>query len=282
MEEPKSYSVIIVPSDHSGTRQFRISRTMVVVGSALAVLLAVVLLTFAVTHLSVLRTARRVSTLEEENAQLREDLARVDELASELEFLSAQRAQIMKMLGNEDFDTAETGGGADALVLDPVDPLADAEKVQQLFADGARQGFAPRQWPVDGDVTREFFPQPEDGRPAHPGLSLEAADGEAVRAAGRGRVVESRLDSDGRPELVLDHGYGFRSVYVGFDRSLVSAGQIVEQGQAIAAFGDRSPEGRNRAGRIDPPALYFEIRVDGVPIDPREYLTPRQGHRRGS
>jgi murein DD-endopeptidase MepM/ murein hydrolase activator NlpD len=63
---------------------------------------------------------------------------------------------------------------------------------------------------------------------------------------------------------------------------LVSAGQIVEQQQAIAAFDVTSPERRGGAGRIDGTALYFEIRVDGIAIDPRKYLTPRQGRRRGS
>lgn len=282
MEEPKSYSVIIVPSDHSGTRQFRVSRTMVILGSVLAVTLAGVVLTFAATHLSVLRTARRVGTLEEENAQLREDVARVDGLARELEFLSAQRAQILNMLGGEEFDTTDLGSTAESLAEEGTDPLADVERIQQLFADGARQGMAPRSWPADGAVQREFFPEAEDGQDAHPGLTIAVGPGEPVRAAGRGRVVESRLDAQGDPVLVIDHGYGFRSVYAGFARALVGAGQIVEHGQAIAEFDKAHSGGRGGAGRIEGPALYFEIRVDGMPIDPREYLTPRQGHRRGS
>ena len=282
MEEPKSYSVIIVPSDHSGTRQFRITRTMVIVGGILLVVFTGLILTFAGTHLGVLRTARRVAALEEENAQLREDVARVDELAGELEFLSAQRAQVLKMLGGEEFDAAELGRAMEGMELEQVDPLSDVERVQQLFADGARQGLAPRSWPLDGTVLREFFPDTEDDRPAHPGLSIEVVSGEPVRAAGRGRVVESRLGEDGEPLLVIEHGYGFQSVYAGFARSLVRVGQSVERRQPIAEFDAESSAVRSGVGRIGGPALYFEIRVDGMPIDPREYLTPRQGHRRGS
>jgi hypothetical protein len=100
-EEPKSYSVIIVPSDHSKTRQFRVSQIMVYVGAGLVATLLVVFVTFAATHLSVLQTAQKVNTLEAENLQLREDVARIDELARQLEVLSAQRAQIVNMLGGE-------------------------------------------------------------------------------------------------------------------------------------------------------------------------------------
>lgn len=282
VEEPKSYSVIIVPSDHSGTRQFRVSRTLVIAAVALLVIVVGVVLTFVATHLSVLQTARRVGSLEEENAQLREDVARIDELARDLEYLSAQRAQILNMLGGEEFDAVEFGGVTEPLLIESAEPLSDAERVQQLFADGARRGFAPRSWPLEGEVAREFLPEAEGGADAHPGLTLRAMPDEAVRAAGRGRVVESRLGDAQVPVLVIDHGYGFRSVYAGFARTLVRVGQVVERQQEIAEFDGSGPGGRDRAGQIDGPALYFEIRVDGMPIDPREYLTPRQGRRRGS
>ena len=284
MEDPKSYSIIIVPSDHSGTRQFQVTQIVLIVGAILLAVFTAVIVTFAATHLSVLTTARRVNLVESENAQLREDVATIDELARDLEFLSAQRAQILNMLGGEDLDdgsldlTPEPGGGTIA----DADPLADVERIQQLFADGARRSFAPRSWPASGSVRREYLPQASGSVAAHRGLTIGVLPGEAVRASGRGRVLESGLDADGVPILVVDHGYGFRTVYAGFARSLVSAGQIIERQQAIAEFDATRPDSRGAAGQIDGAALYFQIRVDGIAIDPREYLTPRQGRRRGS
>ena len=284
MVNPKSYSVIIVPSDHSGTRQYRVTRTALILGSVLLTVLTAIIVTFAGTHLNVLRTARRVSMLESENEQLRKDVALIDELARELEHLSAQRAQIMNMLGGEEFDeeSIDLGPIAGSEVSPGTVILSDVERVQQLFADGARRSFAPRTWPADGPVRREFLPEATEGARSHPGLTIEVLEGEPARAAARGRVVESGLDEHGTPNLVLDHGYGFRTVYAGFARPLVSAGQIIEQQQAIAAFDATGPERRGGAGQIDGTTLYFEIRVDGIAIDPRDYLTPRQGRRRGS
>jgi septal ring factor EnvC (AmiA/AmiB activator) len=283
MEEPKSYSVIIVPSDHSRTRQFRLSQLMVFVGAGLLVTLTAVFVTFAATHLSVLQTARQVNAIEAENAQLRRDVAQVDELARELEFLSAQRAQILNMLRGEDFEEgADFSMATESLPREVDEPLSDVERVQQLFADGARRGFAPRIWPASGPVRREYLPQEEGGAAAHSGLSIEILAGEPARAAGRGRVVAAGLSESGEPRLVLDHGYGFRTFYEGFARPLVRVGQIVEQQQAIAEFDEAGSEMRSRVGRIAEPTLYFEIRVDGMTIDPRNYLAPRQGRRRGS
>ena len=281
MEEPKSYSVIIVPSDHSRTRQFRVSQMMVYVGAGLIFTLTAIFVTFAATHLGVLQTARKVNALEAENLQLREDVGRIDELARQLEVLSAQRAQIFNMLGGEDLETGAEFALPSEMIDGEVDPLSDSETIEQIIADGARLAFAPRSWPTAGRVRREFQPEAEGGAGEHQGLSLEVLDAEPARASGRGRVVESGLSESGEPRLVLDHGYGFRTVYSGFARSLVSIGQLVERQQAIAEFDGPGSASGNRAGRISEPTLYFEIQVDGLPIDPRNYLTPRQGRRRG-
>ena len=281
-EDPKSYSVIIVPSDHSRTRQFRVSQMMVYVGGALFITLTAIFVTFAATHLNVLQTARRVNTLETENVQLREDVERIDDLARQLEVLSAQRAQIYNMLGGEELEAGTEFAMPGDPSLTTSDPLGDSENIEQIIADGARLAFAPRSWPTTGRVRREFQPEAEGGSDAHPGLSLEALASEPARAAGRGRVLESTLSESGDPRLVLDHGYGFRTVYAGFARPMVSVGQIVERQQAIAEFDETGSPSGSRAGRINEPTLYFEIRVDGLAIDPRNYLTPRQGRRRGS
>jgi len=282
MEEPKSYSVIVVPSDHSRTRQFRVSQMMVYVGAALLITLTTIFVTFAITHLSVLRKASRVETLEIENLQLREDVARIDELAQQLETLSAQRAQIYNMLGREDLAAdMEFAPGAETQSLE-VDAMSDPESIEQVIADGARLAFAPRSWPTTGQVRREFQPNAEGGVPPYPGLGLEVLASEPARAAGRGRVVESGLSPAGTTRLVLDHGYGFRTVYEGFARPLVNVGQVVERQHAIAEFDEAGPAEGDQVGRLGEPTLYFEIQVDGMPIDPRVYLTPRQGRRRGS
>ena len=64
--------------------------------------------------------------------------------------------------------------------------------------------------------------------------------------------------------LILDHGGGYMSLYAFNDTLLKNAGDAVEAGEAIATLGSSGGQGR--------PALYFELRRDGQPQDPRSWL----------
>ena len=265
----KSYSVIIVPSDHSGTRQFRVSQGLVLLTGTVAVLLAAVILGFVVTYARVLDRARQVPGLERQNEVLLQEVDSVQELGREMEDLNALRAQVLAMLG--------TGDEGDLKTLEPLEKMDEPGKdvfddpahLREAFADAARRPFAPTAWPLPGKVLREFIPSADGDHPPHPGLSISADPTANVEAAGRGRVVDVGEAADGSSFVLLDHGYGFQSYYAGLGEVRVHLGQIVEQGAWIAKVGGVGGS-RNKTS-----ALYFEIRVDGVPADPRRYLSSR-------
>lgn len=265
---PKSYSVIIVPSDHSGTRQFRISRRLVVTAVAIAGLFGVVILGFVITYGTVLQQARRADRLAQQNVELLNEVESVRELGAMVEDLSSLRAQVISLLGSET-DDFETFDPAQHAAAEREDLFSDPVRIQQLFADASRQPFAPTHWPLPGRVVREFIPQPEGDRPAHPGLSLSPDPTGQVEAAGRGQVVEVGESDDGGAYVQLDHGYGFRTHYGGLARVRVREGQVLEQGTLL---GDVTGEGGSRS---EASTLYFEIQVDGSPVDPRRYLSSR-------
>jgi septal ring factor EnvC (AmiA/AmiB activator) len=66
--------------------------------------------------------------------------------------------------------------------------------------------------------------------------------------------------------VILDHGADHLSVSGHLDDLLVEAGQSVQAGQQIGRVGETGPLGL--------PGLYFEIRIDGEPVDPRGWLQP--------
>jgi septal ring factor EnvC (AmiA/AmiB activator) len=271
MAPAKSYSIIIVPADHSGTRQYRVSRNLLLSAGVLLAVFMVMVGIFVATYGRVLLRAQRSDSLQAENEQLRAQIATVDELTRELEAMSALRAQVMEMLGNE-----EAGFDDLSLLRDEQDQAAlpsldDTERLRHLFADEARRPFAPEVWPLAGRVRREFFPAPEGDDPAHPGLDIEGDPGDGVRAAARGEVVEIGYDEPVGHFVILDHGFGYRTLYAGAGLLSVEVGQRVDRGQVIAVLPD-SPIGGSRTGS---PHLYFEIQVDGRAVDPRRYLTPR-------
>jgi murein DD-endopeptidase MepM/ murein hydrolase activator NlpD len=259
------WNIIIVPSDHAGTRQYTVSKRLALATLGLLLLLVLAIVVFLVDYARVLGDARTARTLQQENQELRRQVATIDRLNREVENLTALKAQVLAMLGVE--------GQDDRLEL-PDSTLARAMKVpapellgvNHLKAAASLQAYAPTRWPVEGYASKEFF-EAEKGRNAHPGLDLVAPDGAPVHAAGRGRVVEASYDEDLGNYVVIDHGFGYSTLYGHNQRLLVHVGQAVDQGQVIALLGN--------TGRSSAPHLHFEIRVDGKPVDPRQYLTPK-------
>ena len=96
------------------------------------------------------------------------------------------------------------------------------------------------------------------------GILLPGSLGQDVRAAGAGRVVYAGTGIRGYGTLIIiKHGEIFLSAYAHNRESLVREGQPVALGQIIGKMGEGAP---------NKPALYFEIRRNGKPVDPLRYL----------
>lgn len=125
------------------------------------------------------------------------------------------------------------------------------------------------EWPVDGRVTRTFGARtavPGAGAAHSSGVSIAAAAGSPVRAVHVGVVTHAEPFTGFGTLVVLDHGQSAFSVYGHLLQSLVQRGALVERGQVIGTVG-RAPAGN--------PELYFEMRVDGRPVDPLQWLEKR-------
>jgi murein hydrolase activator len=85
-----------------------------------------------------------------------------------------------------------------------------------------------------------------------------------VRAVSGGRVVYADWLAGLGLLIIVDHGGGYMSLYGHNDRLYESVGQQVAPGQMIARAGDSGGSAR--------PELYFEIRRQGEPVDPRQWL----------
>ncbi len=118
-------------------------------------------------------------------------------------------------------------------------------------------------WPADGAVVASFA----SGDPTRQGVDIAGKGGQPVHAAADGVVVYSGSGLVGYGELVIvKHNEQWLSAY-GHNRArLVNEGQVVKVGQQIAEMG-RSGAARDM--------LHFEIRYNGKPVDPQQYLPRR-------
>lgn len=113
-------------------------------------------------------------------------------------------------------------------------------------------------WPARGRIVRRFA---EDGSK---GLDIAAPFGAPVRAAAAGRVVYSGSGLVGYGKLIIvKHNNTYLSAYAHNDRLLVEEGDSVSGGQHIARVGHTGTQEVK---------LHFEIRRDGRPVDPLDYL----------
>jgi murein hydrolase activator len=113
-------------------------------------------------------------------------------------------------------------------------------------------------WPAEGIVTQRF------GRQHTPnGIEVSLPEGEPVRAVHEGTVAFADQFTGYGNLVIVDHGDGSHSLY-GHLREL-----RVERGTHVDAQTQVGESGRNPGGN---PALYFELRVDGKPVDPVQWL----------
>jgi septal ring factor EnvC (AmiA/AmiB activator) len=119
-------------------------------------------------------------------------------------------------------------------------------------------------WPASGQVLKNFGEPRADGSLKWQGVLLSAKAGSDVRAVYHGRVVFSDwLDGMGLL-MIIEHGDGYMSLYGHNQDLLRDVGEWVEPNDVIAHVGDSG--GKAAAG------LYFEIRKNGEPVNPRRWI----------
>ena len=121
----------------------------------------------------------------------------------------------------------------------------------------------PWTWPTNGRIGVDFGGKPGTGT----GVLISGKAGQAINAAASGRVVYAGSGLIGYGQLIiLKHNDTYLSAY-GYNASLlVKEGETIKKGQRIATMG----EGPERKAR-----LHFEIRRNGKPVNPRQYLPAR-------
>ncbi len=149
--------------------------------------------------------------------------------------------------------------------------MAASEQITQMLQSGASSsavaGTGQMIWPISGPVTSEFGwrTHPIYGNARyHSGIDIGGDYGMSIHAADSGTVSYAGWISGYGNTVIIDHGNGISTLY-GHNQSLaVSVGQSVSQGETIAQCGS--------TGNSTGPHCHFEVRVNGEPTSPYNYL----------
>ena len=121
-------------------------------------------------------------------------------------------------------------------------------------------------WPLSGNLLARFGGRMPDGRTSA-GVLIGAPVGSTVTAVADGSVVFSEWMTGYGLILIVDHGNGYMSLYAHNESLLRDAGDRVKRGDAVSKVGSSGGQGT--------PALYFELRRNGQPVDPSAWLQRR-------
>jgi murein DD-endopeptidase MepM/ murein hydrolase activator NlpD len=110
-------------------------------------------------------------------------------------------------------------------------------------------------------------------RKMHAGLDFTAPQGTPIYATADGRIKEASYNSGGYGNnVIINHGYGYETLYGHMYRIKVRAGQIIKRGEVIGWVGN--------TGKSTGPHCHYEVHKNGKPINPVYYfyndLTPEQ------
>jgi murein DD-endopeptidase MepM/ murein hydrolase activator NlpD len=248
--DDRRLSFIIVPHGDLQTRTYEISyrrlKALLWTGVVLAVMFVVVVSTWW----HVASRAALVPGLRAEVNRLEAEREQVVELARTLSEVESQYERVRQMLG------ADAGGRDAAALMPPLSTPAGAPREPERQEAGLLDS-----WPL---TTPGFVTQELGAAGRHPGLDIAVPRDSYIRAAGPGVVRESGKDDVYGNFVLIHHGGGLESMYGHASRVFVAVGDSVERNQVIALSGS--------TGRSTAPHLHFEVRRDGVAVDPLAFV----------
>jgi murein DD-endopeptidase MepM/ murein hydrolase activator NlpD len=172
--------------------------------------------------------------------------------------LTTEKARAMRQL--------EELGKAIAMSAD-LRTSAMEELVIQLEDKHTRLTSMPSIWPTRGWLTSRFGPRisPFTGRRQHhAGIDIAAASGADIVAAASGRVVFVGRKGPLGNSVVVDHGFGVRTLYGHAKELFVKAGDELDRGAKVASVGS--------TGRSTGPHVHYVVEVNGKAKNPLDYI----------
>ncbi|MCE5194007.1 MAG: M23 family metallopeptidase [Nitrospiraceae bacterium] len=128
----------------------------------------------------------------------------------------------------------------------------------------------PKGWPVTGNITSPFGMRdhPKTGEKGfHSGIDIAASPGNPVTATADGIVSFSGWNGGSGNLVVIEHGFGYSTLYAHNKQNAVKVGQRIKRGEVISYAGT--------TGNSTGPHSHYEIWKNSKPINPRKFMGPQ-------
>lgn len=205
----------------------------------------------------------QVAQLEKEQNELEQQRAAKTSLIAETSEQEAEFQRVLYELRQQQQEEANAAADLEERLKQKLDAI-----------DGAlARGDVLLNWPIPPNrITAEFHDPsyPYRNLFEHPGIDIATSVGTPVRAAAGGYVAFTRLGKQYGNYIMLVHSGGVATVYAHLSKFNVKADTYVERGDIIGYSGGAA--GAYGAGLSTGPHLHFEVRQNGIPTNPRQFL----------
>jgi len=266
MPGKKYINFLIYPDDYKGIR-FKISRNFffLLVGLFALFVIGSIFVTIFYSDLSY--NTFLAHSLGSENRKLKEYNAKVMELEKELDQYRNFMKKVMELTGLAGANNPENKADLAGISVD-IDTLQkDGKKVASFDQEKDKNGVdtnIPKGLPLNGWITKGFETSSESLGGEHSGIDIACEEKTPVKATASGKIKFAGWDKLYGYLIIIDHSGGFETYYGHNSKLLVKKGGMVIKGQTIALSGN--------TGQSSAPHLHYEIRKDGVSINPQDYI----------
>lgn len=288
---PKFYTLMVLPHDSSNIKKVHLNSNWFKVFAIVSVILWVSSLFMFFNYFNL---KNKIVYLQEVEKKSMKQKIEMETLNARIQFLETQLVRLQNIdlkvreMVNLEVKGASTNfaGGLSTkkvdeesmgqVMLEKAEALEKEIKIREKsmselveYLEDRRSLFmaTPSIWPTRGFITSEFGwrKDPISGvTEFHEGIDISSPYGTQVRSAAEGVVIEAGPDAGYGRVVVIDHGYGIVTRYAHLLRSFVVVGQKVKKGDVIGAVGS--------TGKSTGPHVHYEVRIDGVPVNPLKYL----------
>jgi murein DD-endopeptidase MepM/ murein hydrolase activator NlpD len=292
---------VIVVSDHSqAVRKFRLPRKWLQNAAYVGAGVALVGLLTVGHYFALLGASSENAVLKEENAQLRsqillvqEKVAHISATLDRVERFDAKLRTAVTQLQDPERNLAigPVGSSESEAAIPGPAPAGEANltalpgKLSSLETEASRQeqslrelqeyfddqrsllASTPSIWPTRGWVTSDFGTRIDPytaERKMHHGMDIATPHGQVIYTPSDGSVVFIGTEGGYGKVLVIDHGYGVKTRFGHLSEIHVRLGDRVRRGEKVASVGN--------TGRSTGPHLHYEVRVNGIPENPRKFI----------
>lgn len=291
----KYYTFVIIPSSKERSRKIVVSdKTLKFFLLTLSVLFVV----FSIIFLDWLKTNYakiEVKKLKTENAKQKEKIKMYEELTMELQekingfknyaeklnvFAGLQSPYALKEVGSGGISPNDVGTLISNSIQKPSlekpeiirKRASEVEQnlkiLDQYFKDQSlRLAALPSIWPTRGYLSGFFGNRrdPFTGKiDFHPGLDISTQLGNKVFATANGLVIVAEYRKGYGNIVIIDHGYGFSTLYAHLSKITVKEGQKVKRWDVIGFVGT--------TGKSTGPHLHYEVRRDNQAVNPLDFI----------